>query len=679
MKFFPIKASLVALAAVAATGAAYAGPGVSSALQIAQAEDTSQQVKAVLKFLSNGQDVSGMEAGRLQQRLNRAESLSQTPGLPPDLAQSLQQQIAQMQQELAQRQQGGGQPPVEPQARKQPPQLEDPPLPPYVPPQTQDGQPQSPQPQDGQPQQTQDGQSQQTQDAQQQGHKHRKHKTQDQMQGAQPGQPPVTQPEQPVVPEGSPAAAAFLQLVRPAAQLSRDEIRQQMQQAMQLSQEPDLSPGQRDALRSVIRQSRAAMAGAAGQPPQQQAKPPQGQAQPPQPQQTQQQPPQQQPGTVDPAQERQAQIYLNDHADVQAMNRKQLRKRLTDIRDLLASDKLSPQTREALRQQLDRERLVLRNQVATQQDLPPPQPQQQSGQPPQGQQQGKQQQGQPPQGQQPGGNGNNNNGNGNGGGVNISADIHIVLQDRRPPQQLDDRELVRRIDVYRDVVTDDRYDAQQRMMWQRQMEDDRRYLRARMIAERRQREAELRANDMQFNYDVHDRYQPGYDVPDDVFAAEADDGELAGVLAAPPRRAIDRRYTLDDIERYPQLRDSVARIEIDTVHFGFGEGFLREEEVDKLDRIATVLEKILARHPDEIFLIEGHTDAVGSDRANLVLSRQRALAVKQALVTYYVIPPENLRTIGLGERYLKIPTDQPEAENRRVSLSRITPLLGQGN
>ena len=151
------------------------------------------------------------------------------------------------------------------------------------------------------------------------------------------------------------------------------------------------------------------------------------------------------------------------------------------------------------------------------------------------------------------------------------------------------------------------------------------------------------------------------------------------MLAAPPRRAIDRRYTLDDIERYPQLRDSVARIEIDTVHFGFGEGFLREEEVDKLDRIATVLEKILARHPDEIFLIEGHTDAVGSDRANLVLSRQRALAVKQALVTYYVIPPENLRTIGLGERYLKIPTDQPEAENRRVSLSRITPLLGQGN
>ena len=57
----------------------------------------------------------------------------------------------------------------------------------------------------------------------------------------------------------------------------------------------------------------------------------------------------------------------------------------------------------------------------------------------------------------------------------------------------------------------------------------------------------------------------------------------------------------------------MARIEIDTVHFGFGEGFLREEEIDKLDRIAQVLERILAKNPGEVFMIEGHTDAVGSD------------------------------------------------------------------
>ena len=52
-----------------------------------------------------------------------------------------------------------------------------------------------------------------------------------------------------------------------------------------------------------------------------------------------------------------------------------------------------------------------------------------------------------------------------------------------------------------------------------------------------------------------------------------------------------------EVESDPGLRDAVSRIEIDTVNFGFGEGFLREEEVDNLDRIAEIMEKILAESP----------------------------------------------------------------------------------
>lgn len=384
------------------------------------------------------------------------------------------------------------------------------------------------------------------------------------------------------------------------------------------------------------------------------AQPPPPQLQPPPAQPTVPAPPPARRAGVNPALESRAQAYLADTADVRSMTRKQLRKRLSDVRDLLATNQLTPQTREALRQKLAGERAVLRDAMAADEGQPAAQPPPGQPQPPL-----------PPPG-------------GTAAGT-AAADARVVLQDQRPPGALDDRALVRRIDAYREVVTDDRYDAAQRMMWQRQMEADRRYLRQQMMIERQQREARLRQGEDPFTYAVQDRYAPGFDVPDDVFAAEADDSELAGVLAAPPRRAIQRRYTLDDIERYPDARNAVARIEIDTVHFGFGEGYLREEEIDKLDRIATILERILASHPDEVFLIEGHTDAVGSDAANLALSRQRAAAVKQALATYYVIPPENLRTVGLGERYLKIPTDQPEAENRRVSLARITPLLGQAN
>jgi len=77
-----------------------------------------------------------------------------------------------------------------------------------------------------------------------------------------------------------------------------------------------------------------------------------------------------------------------------------------------------------------------------------------------------------------------------------------------------------------------------------------------------------------------------------------------------------------------------------------------------------------------VFLIEGHTDAPGSAAYNLALSKKRADSVKAALTAYYVIPAKNLRTAGLGARFLKIPTADPEPENRRVSIARITDLLG---
>ena len=64
----------------------------------------------------------------------------------------------------------------------------------------------------------------------------------------------------------------------------------------------------------------------------------------------------------------------------------------------------------------------------------------------------------------------------------------------------------------------------------------------------------------------------------------------------------------------------------------------------------------------------------------LQLSRQRAQAVKEALTTYYVIPAENLKTVGLGERYLKIP--DAAGGGRRTAASRSPaspPLVGQAD
>lgn len=638
MTFSPLQVSLVALAIFAAGPAGATTTEAVPLMQMAQAEDgSSPQIEAVRKFLAGGRDVSKLDEDRLQQRLKRAHTFREVEGLLPEMDQQLQMEIAEIEAEIARRQQAAPPQPEQPVVEQfeLQPKIEDPPLPP-------DNQAEQ------QPQET----------------------------------PPVEQAPAAATeaPAETPSAgasaevAAFLQSVRPASELEPDELPRQLQRATELAQTPDLTAEQRRALRQVIRDTRAALRNQqdGGSEAVQQAPQPQPQApvaeQPPEaPAATQQaQPPAKptdqqlaKPTNVDPALEQRAQAFLNDKVDVRSLKRKQLRQRLSDMRELLASNQLSAETREALRQTLARERQVLRREVAVEEGLPPVQPQPQA---------------QP--GQQQGGTG----GNASNTTINntvTNTELRVVLQDRRPPQRLEDEELVRRIDAYRAAVADDRYDQSQRRLWRQRMEEDRRYLRRQMIEERRQRELRLRAGDFEFGFEIGDRYVPGRDIPDDVFAAEVEDEEIADVLAAPPRREIQRRYTVEEIERTPEARNAVARIEIDTVHFGFGEGFLREEEIDKLDRIAQVLEKILARHPDEVFLIEGHTDAVGSDAANLKLSRQRAAAVKEALTTYYVIPAESLETVGLGERYLKIPTNQPEAENRRVSLARITPLVSQ--
>jgi hypothetical protein len=89
--------------------------------------------------------------------------------------------------------------------------------------------------------------------------------------------------------------------------------------------------------------------------------------------------------------------------------------------------------------------------------------------------------------------------------------------------------------------------------------------------------------------------------------------------------------------------------------------------------------RIIHRHPDEVFMIEGYTDAVGSPEDNLSLSDRRAESVAEVLTQQFQIPFENLTTQGYGEEYLKVPTQAPERLNRRVAVRRITPLLARGN
>ena len=173
---------------------------------------------------------------------------------------------------------------------------------------------------------------------------------------------------------------------------------------------------------------------------------------------------------------------------------------------------------------------------------------------------------------------------------------------------------------------------------------------------------------------------PRVRIPDDEYIVDyerASPDVVYDTLMAPPVERLERGYSLDEVRHSYSVLERMRRVDLDAVNFGFGSWEVGEDQYPKLESMAQAMLRIIKRSPDEVFLIEGHTDAVGSDIDNLSLSDRRAETVAIILSDVFDVPPENLTTQGYGEQYLKVPTEEPSRINRRVSIRRITPLLSK--
>jgi OOP family OmpA-OmpF porin len=162
-----------------------------------------------------------------------------------------------------------------------------------------------------------------------------------------------------------------------------------------------------------------------------------------------------------------------------------------------------------------------------------------------------------------------------------------------------------------------------------------------------------------------------------VETQSASEEMIEEAFLAPPVYEPERRYTIDEVKQDTGIRSSLRRVDLDTITFHTGDDQIPEFQIFKLSRLASVISMLIEDDPDEVFLIEGHTDAVGSDDMNLFLSVRCANSVRQALVDTFNVSIKNLVAEGYGEDYLKIPTQGPEHRNRRVTVRRITPLISQ--
>lgn len=148
-------------------------------------------------------------------------------------------------------------------------------------------------------------------------------------------------------------------------------------------------------------------------------------------------------------------------------------------------------------------------------------------------------------------------------------------------------------------------------------------------------------------------------------------------LIAPPVMDLDRSFSMDEVLYNYDVRARMPRIDINSITFDTGSWDIRPDQAAKLEPIAQAMLRAIQANPNEVYLIEGHTDAVGTEEDNLSLSDRRAQAVAEVLSDEFGVPPENMIPQGYGEQNLKVPTQGPDERNRYVSVRRVTPLLAQ--
>ena len=100
--------------------------------------------------------------------------------------------------------------------------------------------------------------------------------------------------------------------------------------------------------------------------------------------------------------------------------------------------------------------------------------------------------------------------------------------------------------------------------------------------------------------------------------------------------------------------------------FDFNSYTLRQSARVSLMKVALLIDK----HPDLVCWVDGHTDLIGGDEANRLLSLRRAQAVKDWLVKTLDIGGDRIAVRGFGETFplVKQGAQEEQAPNRRVEI-----------
>ncbi len=130
-------------------------------------------------------------------------------------------------------------------------------------------------------------------------------------------------------------------------------------------------------------------------------------------------------------------------------------------------------------------------------------------------------------------------------------------------------------------------------------------------------------------------------------------------IAAMEQRMIDAAAMAESISQ-------TGKVALDNIYFDFGRATLTPESAPALTEMA----RLLSDHPAVSVYVVGHTDNVGSYEANMELSRARAAAVVDALVSRHGVQRTRIVPAGVGPLapIASNDTEEGRSKNRRVEL-----------
>lgn len=140
------------------------------------------------------------------------------------------------------------------------------------------------------------------------------------------------------------------------------------------------------------------------------------------------------------------------------------------------------------------------------------------------------------------------------------------------------------------------------------------------------------------------------------------------VLKFVEKAAFQQSLFIDPDELQAQL-DASGQVTLKGIYFDTGKATLKPASSEAINAVVALMKK----HPDLVIQVQGHTDNVGSEEANQLLSAQRSAAVKDAIIGAG-IPARQLESQGYGESrpVATNATEEGRKENRRVELHKLS-------